>query len=38
MDVISNRWTDGQWEAIHTYEQMGTYQKAAQVLKVRRKM
>ena len=22
-------------EAIHTYEQMGTYQKAAQVLKVR---
>lgn len=35
MDVISNRWTDGQWEAIHTYEQMGTYQKAAQVLKVR---
>ena len=35
MDVISNRWTDGQWEAIHTYEQMGTYQKAAQVLKVK---
>jgi len=35
MDVISNRWTDGQWEAIHAYEQMGTYQKASQVLKVR---
>ncbi len=35
MDVISNRWTDGQWEAIHAYEQMGTYQKASQILKVR---
>lgn len=35
MDAISSRWTEPQWEAIHSYEKMGTYLKAAQVLKVR---
>src|SRR5690606_24320222 len=32
LDTITNRWTAGQWEAVMTYEQAGTFAAAAKVL------
>ncbi len=34
LDTITNRWTPGQWEAVMTYEQAGTFAAAAKVLGV----
>lgn len=32
IDAIQNSWTDKQWEAVHVYEQIGTYEGASKHL------
>ncbi len=34
VDAIQNRWTRAQWDAVHHYERLGTYQAAGKVLGV----
>jgi len=34
LDTIVDDWTEKQWEAVHIYEQQGTYEKAASLLGV----
>lgn len=34
MDSIQNEWTEAQWEAIHAYEDQGTYKNAAELLNI----
>jgi len=34
IDTLESGWTDKQWEAVHTYEREGTYERAAGVLGV----
>jgi hypothetical protein len=34
LDTLISRWTPGQWEAVMTYEQAGTYATAAKILGV----
>ena len=34
IDTIQENWTDAQWEAIYYYEKLGTYKKAAEILKI----
>ncbi|WP_051533959.1 SatD family protein [Desulfitibacter alkalitolerans] len=34
MDTIQDRWTKEQWEAIHKYEELGTYSEAAKILNI----
>jgi hypothetical protein len=34
LDTLMSRWTPGQWEAVMTYEETGTYAAAAKVLDV----
>lgn len=34
MDAIESRWTKGQWEAVHAYENLGTYELAGEALGV----
>jgi len=33
LDSIESDWTEKQWEAVHTYESQGTYEKASKILK-----
>ncbi|MDI7247738.1 MAG: SatD family protein [Bacillota bacterium] len=32
MDAICQRWTPGQWDAVHHYERLGTYEAAGKAL------
>ncbi len=34
IDVITNSWSDIQWDSVHAYEKAGTYQKASENLKL----
>lgn len=34
IDSIQNKWTEKQWEAVQIYEESGTYELAAKVLKI----
>ncbi len=34
MDAIQQRWTPGQWDAVHHYERLGTYEAAGKALGV----
>ncbi|MDD2333460.1 MAG: SatD family protein [Mesotoga sp.] len=34
LETVERGWTEKQWEAVHTYEAEGTYEKAAKVLGV----
>lgn len=34
MDVLEERWTDQQWQAVHAYERLGTYESAGEFLGV----
>jgi len=32
VDTVQKKWTDKQWEAVHVYEESGTYEEASKVL------
>ncbi|NLJ83550.1 MAG: hypothetical protein GX336_01400 [Halanaerobiaceae bacterium] len=34
IDTIQEEWTEAQWEAVYYYEKLGTYKKAAEILKI----
>jgi len=35
LDTLQSEWTERQWEAVHAYEEAGTYRKAAKTMGIR---